>query len=138
MESVRQCLLEEADRDGDLAAVLLGAVADEIEWTGLQSTQPGWMPACHCWRLVVEGKELFWAIGKGFHVEKDALEALAGVSQGIFQRRDKAEARITELLGVVARLGRDSISPEEADELRCQIAVLIAEVGTLRSQLRED
>lgn len=58
------------------------------------------------------------------------VDALRRERDGLLERRD-------ELLAVIARLGRDSIMTSEADELRGQIATLIAEVGTLRARLRE-
>ncbi len=48
-----------------------------------------------------------------------------------------AEKRQDELLLTIANLSKEAINPEEAQELRDQIASLIAEVGTLKSRLRE-
>ena len=55
---------------------------------------------------------------------------------------DRANARILELearanehLSLIARLSRETPYPNEAADLRSQVRVLIAEVGTLRSKV---
>jgi hypothetical protein len=46
------------------------------------------------------------------------------------------EKRRDSHLRTIRRLSMDAITPEEAAELRGQIASLIAEVGTLRARLK--
>jgi hypothetical protein len=60
------------------------------------------------------------------------------------QYADYLEAKVAALderheahLLLIRRLSDESITTEEADELRSQVASLMAEVGTLKSRLRE-
>lgn len=48
---------------------------------------------------------------------------------------EQLEERQREHLKLIRRLSTESVTPEEAEEQRGQIAALIAEVGTLRKQL---
>ncbi len=50
---------------------------------------------------------------------------------------EKLRERRDELLALVAKISKESISPDEAAEMTNQIAALIAEVGTLRAELAE-
>jgi hypothetical protein len=69
-------------------------------------------------------------------------EILATVEYVVKDRDDvhkqnaELHVRQQEHLRVIRQLSTDSISPEEADELRGQVATLVAEVGTLRSETR--
>ncbi len=56
------------------------------------------------------------------------LEEMAGKCQ-------RLEERHQEHLELIVRLSKDSITTSEAEEMRGQIAKLIAEVGTLRADL---
>ena len=49
----------------------------------------------------------------------------------------RLETRQTELLQFIKRLSNEAIDETEAAEIREQVATLIAEVGTLRSNIRE-
>lgn len=47
------------------------------------------------------------------------------------------QSRQEEHLKLIALMSKESISPDEAGELRKQMGALIAEVGTLRAELRK-
>ncbi len=55
----------------------------------------------------------------------------ATCAEGLRERRD-------ELLALVAKISKESISPDEAAEMTKQIAALIAEVGTLRAEVQQE
>lgn len=48
----------------------------------------------------------------------------------------KLESRHSDHLRIIADMSRNSIDQNEAEEMRTQIAVMIARIGTLRTQLR--
>ena len=48
---------------------------------------------------------------------------------------ESLRVRQGELLALVRRISQEAPLPEEANELRSQVAALLAEVGTLRSRL---
>ncbi len=49
----------------------------------------------------------------------------------------RLEARQEEHLALIKRLSMESVSHEEANELRVQMGALIAEIGTLRAAMKE-
>jgi len=61
---------------------------------------------------------------------EEALEADLDESQAQVK---KLEERRDEHLRLIRQISTESVNPEEADDLRSQIAALIVEVGTLRS-----
>lgn len=54
----------------------------------------------------------------------------------LLDRIDYLKERQKSHLRLIRKLSMDSITPEEATDLRGQIASLIAEVGTLRARLK--
>lgn len=74
--------------------------------------------------------------------EHVATESLRGVRCQVCvaeleAERDALLLRRDELLALVARVSRETPLPGEADELRRQVAALVAEVGTLRARIAE-
>jgi chromosome segregation ATPase len=63
--------------------------------------------------------------------DEDDREAQMGVEI------TRLEARQQEHLALIKRLSMESVSHEEADELRVQMGALIAEIGSLRAALQE-
>ncbi len=68
-----------------------------------------------------------------YHSPRDDEDREAQMGAKITRLEDRQQ----EHLALIRRLSMESVSHEEAAELRDQIAALIAEIGTLRAALQE-
>jgi hypothetical protein len=73
------------------------------------------------------------------HAERILAEEIDGLCERIDELLTENEGHVKrrdEHLALIRTMSTESVSPDEADELRAQIAALIAEVGTQRSMAR--
>lgn len=83
---------------------------------------------CKCGQEIKEGEWISWTDDKP--KERKLYHGNADICiKRLVDRQD-------EHLALIARLTKESITRQEAEELRRQIGSLVAEVGTLRSENR--
>lgn len=112
---------------------------------GLQSTARAVVAALDLANEIKDWRMVFVARNKLIEAHDAMVDAphtwakVWKLAATLYRRRiAELENRRDEHLRLISNMSRESISPEEAEELRGQIASLIAEVGTLRNRIPVD